>query len=312
MKDSDDKEHRISNLKNLIDNINEDEDNESIDELEEDSELINYLNEDRTDYDVLGIDDEYIYHPGNGEDSAINLEENPIDESYIINTPKTEDVEDTGFSELEELEELGLDFTSDISENFDNVINAKIAGKPILGIVSAVLGIIFIILSIFVFQSRSDRIIDNVVSGESNFLFIIFIAIGLFLLVYGIFRLFNLKHPFGNISASIDSIEKDNLKKKEVKKEEPEVKTVPKSKEPIDKESYKIGEFKMDDLKVNFKKSPKEKSPKEEVPKKESTEPGLITKEIEEIEYEQAKLDGESIDEIFAEIDDELADSDKK
>ena len=306
MKDSDDKEHRISNLKNLIDNMNEDEDAESIDELEEDSELIDYLNEDRTDYDVLGIDDEYIYHPEDGEDNAVNLEENPIDESYIINTPKTEDVEDTGFSELEELEELGLDFTNDISENFDNVINAKIAGKPILGIISTVLGIIFIILSIFVFQSRSERIIDNVVSGESNFLFIIFIAIGLFLLVYGIFRLFNLNNPFGNISASIDSIEKDNLKKKEVKKEEPEIKTVPQSKEPIDKDSYKIGEFKIDDLKVNFKKLKKE-----EVSEK-STEPGLITKEIEEIEYEQAKLDGESIDEIFAEIDDELSDSDKK
>ena len=48
MKDSKEKEHRISNLKDMINNVKEDAKN-SNDELEEDSELINYLNQDKTD-----------------------------------------------------------------------------------------------------------------------------------------------------------------------------------------------------------------------------------------------------------------------
>lgn len=301
MKDSDDKEHRISNLKNLINNVNEEED-DSFEDIEEDSELINYLNEDTTDYEVLGINDEYIYHPNNNDEEDVNLEDNNINEDYIIKTPKTEDIEENGFSELEELEDLNLDFTSEISENFDNVIHAKIGGKPILAIISTILGIILIIISLIIFESRSDRVIDNVVSGESNFLFIIFLAIGLLLLIYGILKLFNIKHPFGNITESIDSIEKET-KPKEDKKEP--VKTVPKSKQPIDRNAYKIGEFNIEDLKVSHKKPNKTKEKNED-------ESGLISKEIEEIEYEKAKLDGESIDEIFAEIDDELPDSEKK
>ena len=304
MTDSGEKEHRISNLKNLINNMNE-EDDESFEDIEEDSELIEYLNEDTTDYDVLGIDDEFIYRPSDDDETPVNLEENPIDENYIINTPKTDEGEDGDVSELEELEDLNLDFSSDISENFDNVINAQIAGKPLLGIVSSILGVIFIIISFFIFQSRSERIIDNVVSGESNFLFIIFLFIGLLMLIFGIFKLLGLHNPLESITTRIDSVEKESTSKK-AEKETP-VKTVPKSKEPINRDSYKIGEFKMDDLKVSFKKP--ENHDEKEIVKKQS---GLITKEIEEIENEQAKLDGESIDDIFAEIDDELPDSDKK
>ena len=304
MTDSGDKEHRISNLKNLINNMNE-EDEESFEDIEEDSELIEYLNEDTTDYDVLGINDEFIYRPSDDDETPVNLEENPIDENYIINTPKTYEGEDGDVSELEELEDLNLDFSSDISENFDNVINAKIAGKPLLGIVSTIVGVIFIIISFFIFQSRSERIIDNVVSGESNFLFIIFLFIGLLLLIFGVFKLLGLHNPLESITSRIESVEKESTSKK-AEKETP-VKTVPKSKEPINRDSYKIGEFKMDDLKVSFKKP--ENHDEKEIVKKQS---GLITKEIEEIENEQAKLDGESIDDIFAEIDDELPDSDKK
>ena len=304
MTDSGEKEHRISNLKNLINNMNE-EDDESFEDIEEDSELIEYLNEDTTDYDVLEIDDEFIYRPNDDSETPVNLEENPIDENYIINTPKTDDGEDDDVSELEELEDLNLDFSSDISENFDNVINAQIAGKPLLGIVSSILGVIFIIISFFIFQSRSERIIDNVVSGESNFLFIIFLFIGLLMLIFGIFKLLGLHNPLESITTRIDSVEKESTSKK-AEKETP-VKTIPKSKEPINRDSYKIGEFKMDDLKVSFKKP--ENHDEKEIVKKQS---GLITKEIEEIENEQAKLDGESIDDIFAEIDDELPDSDKK
>ena len=51
MKDSKDKEHRISNLKEMIGNVSEVDENQNTDDIEEDIELINYLNEDRIDGD---------------------------------------------------------------------------------------------------------------------------------------------------------------------------------------------------------------------------------------------------------------------
>ena len=95
MKDSKEKEHRISNLKDMIHNIKEDNVKEfsTYDDVEEDSELIDYLNEDQNNYDELEIDDEFIYRPGDELDNAINLEETPIDENFIINTPNEEDAE---------------------------------------------------------------------------------------------------------------------------------------------------------------------------------------------------------------------------
>ena len=62
MKDSKEKEHRISNLKNMISNIKED-DPKSFEGIEEDSELINYLNEEQAEFEELEIDDEFIYRP---------------------------------------------------------------------------------------------------------------------------------------------------------------------------------------------------------------------------------------------------------
>ena len=57
MKDSKEKEHRISDLKDMIDNVTA----ESYDEMEEDSELIDYLNGSDTDFEESEIDDEFIY-----------------------------------------------------------------------------------------------------------------------------------------------------------------------------------------------------------------------------------------------------------
>ena len=83
MKDSKQKEHRISNLKDMISNItNNDGEEETPTEMEEDIELINYLKED--DEEDFEIDDEFIYHPDEDEGDAINLEETPIDEDFII------------------------------------------------------------------------------------------------------------------------------------------------------------------------------------------------------------------------------------
>ncbi len=310
MKDSKQKEHRISNLKDMISNVKEENDPLEFEDIEEDSELIDYLNEDNTNYEELGINDEFIYHPGDEDTDAINLEENPIDEEYIIKTPKTEDIEDD-----EEYDEFEDDIVGEISENFDNVINAKIKGRPILAIVSTVLGVILIVISIFIFESRSDRVIDNVVAGESSFMFVIFLIVGLFLLCYGIYKLFNIKNPFSNITSSIDSIQndkKDDKKdEKDTGKEKPSPKAIPKSKIPLDKDSYKIGEFDMEDLKTSLKKPTNSNKNSdveniEDIPPAKKTEKAeeIIEEESTEIEYEQSELENESIDDIFAEVED--------
>lgn len=313
MKDSKEKEHRISNLKSMINHVKDEDEPQPLDDLEEDSELIEYLNEDAVDFDKLEINDEFIYHPGDEDSNAVNLEENQIDEDFIIKAPKTEDIDES--DEIQEVDEFGDDLVGDISENFDNVINARIGGKPILAIVSTALGVILLIISAFIFQSRSDRVIDNVVAGETSFIFIIFLILGLLLLGYGIYRLFNISNPLSRMTDSIDSIEKDkdDDDKTETPKEKPSPKVIPKSKIPLDKESFKIGEFNRDDLKTTLKKpadsisKPKVKEDLEDIPpakEKPDEKKGLTSEEIEDMEYEQVKLDTESIDDIFAEVED--------
>ena len=300
MKDSKEKEHRISDLKDMIDNVTD----ESYDEMEEDSELIDYLNGSDTDFEESEIDDEFIYHPGDEYNDALNLEETPIDEDFIIKAPKSEDVKKDEYTNMEG------DLVGDISENFDNVINAKIKGRPVLAIVSSIIGFVLIIIAIFIFESRSDRVIDNVVAGESSFMFVIFLVIGVFLLIYGVYKLFNIKNPFEKITSSINTIDRDVKEKKDnanTKPEEPSQKPIPKSEIPLDKESYKIGEFDVNDLKTSLKKptaSNKKVQFKETIddlpPAKEKS---LSEEEIEEMEYEHAKLESESIDDIFAEVE---------
>jgi len=314
MKDSKEKEHRISNLKSMINHVKDEDEPQPLDDLEEDSELIEYLNEDQVDFDKLEINDEFIYHPGDEDTNAVNLEENQIDEDFIIKAPKTEDVDEA--DEIQEIDEFGDDLVGDISENFDNVINARIGGKPILAIVSTALGVILLIISAFIFQSRSDRVIDNVVAGETSFMFIIFVILGLLLLGYGIYRLFNISNPLSHMTDSIDSIEKDkdDDDKTETPKEKPSPKVIPKSKIPLDKESFKIGEFNRDDLKTTLKKPADSKKVKpvieedlDDIPpakEKPDEKKGLTSEEIEDMEYEQVKLDTESIDDIFAEVED--------
>lgn len=303
MKGSKEKEHRISNLKEMIDNIKENEEIRLDDGIPEDDELINYLNEDSEEFVDLEIDDEFIYRPGDEDAPAVNLEEEtPIDEEFIIKAPKVKE------SNKNENEDFGEDIVGDISENFDNVINAEIKGKPILAIASTVLGIVLIATSIFIFTSRADRVIDNVVSGETNFMFIIFLAIGILLVFYGAYRLLNIKNPIDGIINKIDVLDDDdepkNTPKNKTKKPSPKV--LPKSEIPLDKDAYKIGEFDMEELKKALKKpaDSKKKEDIDDIPPAKEKSPEKKGLTPEEIEHDQVILDSESIDEIFAEVED--------
>lgn len=320
MKDSKDKENRISNLKNMFDHMNDDETEEKaeekkdeLDDIEEDEELINFLNEGMEEYE---LDDEYIYRPGKDSIEAVNLENDAeIDENFIIETDINEKIDKES-----QVVNKASGYEDAINENFDNMVNFKIGEKPILAIVSLILGIIFIIASVIVFNSGTDRIVDNVVSGENNFLVVLLIIIGALLIIYGLFKILNVKNPFDSMFDSMNEDEEpdEKLQKAEEKPEEP---TIPKSNIPLDKESYKIGEFDMDELKSSLKKSfsktvkksdEKSNESEEEIDvenlpparEKDPDDKGLIKEEIEERDYEQAQLDGESIDEIFADVED--------
>lgn len=306
MKDSKEKEHRISNLKDMINNIKDEEIDTEIEDIEEDSELINYLQENNGYYEGLEINDEFIYHPGDDDDSAVNLEESNIDENFIIKTPKeSEKAEDNEELDSEDMDE---EISNEITESFDNILNAKIGRTPVKGLISTILGLIFIVIAAITFQSRSDKIVDNVISGETTFIFVIFLIIGLLFLIYGLYKVIGLKNPLSNISSSIDSIESDD--EENTKMEQPTEKIIPKSNIPLDKESYKIGEFDIDEIKNNLKK-PTASKPKTAPTKKNIDDiPPTLEKpkekkvlSVEEIEYDQAILDNESIDDIFAEVE---------
>ena len=310
MKDSKEKEHRISNLKDMINNVKDEEEDNTLDDIEEDKELIKYLNEDREGYEDVEIDDEFIYHPDDDTKNAVNLEENPIDEDFLIKTPK--ESEKSFNEENVDLNDDNEVITGEISESFDNVLNAKIGRTPIMGVVSTVLGLIFIVMGAITFASRSEKIVDNVISGETTFITVILIVIGLLLLIYGIYKIIGMRNPLEGISKSIDSLDNEDDTPAE-KIEEKDQNILPKSNIPLDKDSFKIGEFNFGDLKNTFKKPKSDSKPKttpqeniDDIPPAREKPPerkGLTTEEIEEIEYEQVKLENESIDEIFAEVE---------
>ncbi len=322
MKKSKDKERRISNLKDMINNVKSDEsesvqsnldDFEYDNEMEEDGELIEYLNEDKVDdIDSYEIDDEFIYHPGKGNEDSVSLEDDSIDEDFLINTNDMDEAYNKEFSEIYENEEFSDEFDDEF-EPLDDFLNEKIGKSRILPILGTILGILFIIAGIFVFNSRSDRVIDNVVSGETSFISVVLILIGLLVLIYGIYNLFSLKNPFEGISNSLESVENnDKQDEKTLSKIDDDENTIPKSNIPLDKESYKIGEFNMDDIKNRLKKPTASKDmPVEEniddiPPAKEKSDykKGLTSEEIEELEYNQAVREHETIDDIFSEMDD--------
>ena len=308
MKDSKEKEHRISNLKDMINNVKDEEEVHEFDDIDEDYELISYLNENSQSDEELEIDDEFIYHPGDEDSNPINLEESPIDDDFIIQTPNV----DESSNEDEEDEELGDEISGEISEGFDNLVNAKIGRTPIVGIVSVIIGLIGIVLAGMELASRSEKIVDNVAAGETTFIAVIYGIFGLLLLGYGIYRIFGLSNPLEKISLDINNIT-DDEDSQEMEKEDDTI--IPKSNIPLDKESYKIGEYKFDDLKNSLKKPKSSSEPKttpteeniDDIPparEKPPEQKGWTRDDIDEMEHDQAILDNESIDEIFAEVED--------
>ena len=330
MKKSKENEHRISNLKDMLNNVKDEDINESADnsedifdvkdneEYEEDEELLAYLH-DTDDNKEYEIDDEFIYRPDSDSTPGENLEKKEINEDYIIKT-KLDDIE---FSEDNEeySEEPSDSLDGTISEGFDNLLNAKIGGTPVSGIVSLAIGILLLIGSIIMFIGASDRVIDNVTSGEHNSIVAVMIIIGVLLVIIGAYKIFGFKQA-DKLASSIKNIDREEKVistfnfsisfEKEIEK--PKEKIIPKSNIPLDKESYKIGEFDIGEFKENLKKpvsklegvTHTKQATLDDVPlpkERPEEEKGLSQEEIEEIEYEKASLDNESIDDIFSSVE---------
>ena len=337
MKDSKEKEHHISHLKDLMEGVKEtsEEKPDDADEIEEyevvdADELIHELNaEEKQNFEeeTFEIDDEFIYSPNKDSEEAEILEE--IDEDFIITT----EIND---SETDYEEDVLYDSEDKISEQFNNIVHARVGNYPIMAVVSLAVGIILLIVSIFLLSTQtSERVIDSVASGELNVIIVIAAFIGILLIIIGIYKLFSLKNPFGDLTKKIDNIEKEEKKtKKEPQIKEEEKKVIPKSKIPLNREDYKIGEFDISSIKTNFKESssdieeikaiksekptfnkttsvdkeineeePTHKEEENIEPVKEEKEEKKTDNDKEDEEYKKAQLDNESIDDIFSGIE---------
>jgi len=327
MKDSE-KDERISNLKNILGNVKKDSekkennDDNQVSQLKEESDeivekdfgddLINYEEDPKSESEEDEIDDEFIYTPSqNSDDEEIIEESSKIDEKFIIKTEDDDEFPEIDFTkdekgdissiknnfkddidlfeDEEEDSESELSDNLDVTEQINNIFNYKIGKINIIYIIGILLGVVLVSLSIMTFFGNSDRVFDNVTSGENSVIGIIYLFLGLIILISSVFKAFSLKNPFGDLASSLDGLEKTPKKKKE---ETPEILKEP----PIDREKYKIGEFDIKTLKSTSK--PTQKKVETEV---------VVEEEIKEVEKEAPKkvdsIEEKSIDDIFSELD---------
>ena len=82
------------------------------------------------------------------------------------------------------------------------------------------------------FIGASDRVIDNVTSGEHNSIVAVMIIIGVLLVIIGAYKIFGFKQA-DKLASSIKNIDREEkAEKKEIEK--PKEKIIPKSNIPLD------------------------------------------------------------------------------
>ncbi|MDL2246219.1 hypothetical protein LJB96_01230 [Methanobrevibacter sp. OttesenSCG-928-K11] len=293
MKDSDEKEKRISHLKDIMSSVRkidaeEDEyyedDKKSVFKMEEEYEdQIEPLKDDfefeekeEEIIEINEIDDEFIFNPSKSSQKTVVLKDNEIDEDFIVKTTNDDDNdvfpeisdfkedENGDFKSIEntfrddevlESEKLDEDDDDELYNQLNKITTLKIKNVSFISILGIVLGVVFIISAIFVISGGSDRIVDNVVSGEVNGTGVFLLFIGIILLIFSTYKGFSLKNPFGDLASSIDNLEKDNTKKRKKSSSKEKNHPTPIIEEPpIDRDSYKIGEFDIASIKSNLKK----------------------------------------------------------
>ncbi|MDR2966500.1 MAG: hypothetical protein LBU74_00930 [Methanobacteriaceae archaeon] len=88
-------------------------------------------------------------------------------------------------------------------------INFEIQGKklPILAILGLAIGILLIMTGTSMLLGSSDKVVDNVVSGETSASSVLIISIGIIFLVLSLLKIFPNEKTFGNIFHIINDFE---------------------------------------------------------------------------------------------------------
>lgn len=233
----------------------------------------------------ISLDDEYIYDPNKTSD-----------ESVILSTEKDERF-------IRKVADKDKDYDDEfMSKQLDSILKTSIGRFPVLPIIGTVIGILLVIFGIITLDDISQRVIDNVVSGETSVEAIILLVLGVIILLVSVIKLFNIKTPLSDLGKEIDNIVTDTT-----------IKTTE------DTDTNFFDEFDKKEIEEDLKKLKKTVNPsifknkikKSEVKKSTSKQSTLdehippakkIDKEEEE-EYRRARLDTESIDDIFKDIE---------
>lgn len=210
------------------------------------------------------------------------------DEHVFI--PEDETSENIVLTDNFDEEVIDDDLNADlINEKFDKMSDLKVGKFKLFPLIGTGAGLFLIILSIYLINFESRRVFDFTSSGEFNVWIVILALVGIILFIGSIVKLLELNTPFDNLMEKMDKIENNEIIKPEKKDTSVEV--------PFDESTFNIKTF-------NTKFSKKLRRPSAK--KTQSTLDNIIPnseklspKEEEEIEYQKAKLDTESIDDIF-------------
>ena len=340
MTDSKERENRISHLKKIRENASNkqedeqaplnNEDNYGYDnsedsddyEIADPNEMIDKLSEEYDKYSEqeLTIDDEYIYKPSkDSEKESESDEKTEINEEFIIKTKlehtnlPTDENDDYVYEDEGEYKQFSIEDEEEeedyISDKFDKAFSLAVGDYSVFAVIGLLIGVILIVVAIPLSLS-TERIFDNVMAGETGASAAILILFGILLIIVSVSKLTSIKFPFNNTFDKMKDIDEENTKSpKSNKKDIIEQKPLANDHKKV----KKIGEFdisnikekidnvnsKIDEEKPKKKIHPKNKSSTETNEEISGEEPQLTE---EEKEYEKAKLDTESIDDIFADI----------
>ena len=192
-----DKEENIHDLG--INNKNFDNDRERVNGFEDDPTLLDN-EKDRID----GFEDDLIFK-GNKKDFKDSNNENVYQELL--------------FSEENENIHEELQLSSKIKETISKDSKRKFPILPILGLA---IGILFIMIGTLVFLGNSDKVVDNVISGENSVLSVFIGFIGVIFISLSLLKIFSSRNPFGNVFNVIKDFESEDHGNTEVESEDPE------------------------------------------------------------------------------------------
>jgi hypothetical protein len=180
-----DKEENIHDLS--INNKNFDNDREKVNGFEDNPTLLDN-EKDRID----GFEDDLIFK-GNKKDFKDSNNENVYQELL--------------FSEENENIHEELQLSSKIKETISKDSKRKFPILPILGLA---IGILFIMIGTLVFLGNSDKVVDNVISGENSVLSVFIGFIGVIFISLSLLKIFSSRNPFGNVFNVIKDFESED------------------------------------------------------------------------------------------------------